>query len=145
MTATSSHSDDDDASEHTSRSSQFHADCPSDLRPGAALRFELVAPGGKKADTQVQYTLLGLPTKDYHRHLDYENKGFRGLPVGEYTLKILSSLEKRSSQQLAAIDDKTKVHKCLPGDYSGQEVKIVITKDKPVLDLGRIRLKAVAH
>jgi|GEM_PF-3139253 len=116
-----------------------------DLRPGAALRFDLVAPGGEKADKQVQYTLVGLPTRNYHRYTGYKTRGFRGLPVGEYTLKVLSSIEKRSSQRLPANDDKTKVHECLPGDYQGQEVKIVITKDKPVVNLGRIRLQPVAN
>jgi hypothetical protein len=115
-----------------------------DLRPGAALRFELVAPGGKNADKQVQYTLVGLPNRNYHRHVDYTTRGFRGLPIGEYTLKILSSLEKRSSQRLSPNGDKTNEHECLPGDYSGREIKIVITKDKPVVDLGRIRLQLAA-
>ncbi len=54
---------------------------PVTLEPGAALKFEIIAPGDQKRDPSVEHVLLqdGKPIKSY-LHYDYENRIYRGLP-----------------------------------------------------------------
>lgn len=115
----------------------------ADLQPGASVNFTLVAPGDEQADKQVQHKLLGLPANKRHNYYDYKTQSYHNLPIGEYTLKILSSAEKRNSQPRSTNSPEQPHPDCVPGDYSGREINFSITEDTPVIDLGRIELQFI--
>lgn len=107
------------------------------LQKGADLKFEILAPGGENRDKTTLQTLLrdGKTLNAYSDfYNDYEAKIYRGLPVGNYTLKIGSSAEKQKrygaqNQQISA-----------PA-YEGLERTFLIDENSPALiDLGDIEL-----
>jgi hypothetical protein len=109
------------------------------LQKGADVRFEIITPGGELRDKAPSYVLLrdGKPFDDY-LYSDYASRGYKGLPVGNYTLKILSSAarHKRYPPREGEL--------ILAPPYQGAERAFTIDDKSPdVLDLGRIVLQKV--
>jgi hypothetical protein len=107
------------------------------LKKGADLRFEIITPGGELRDKAPSYVLLrdSKPFDDY-LYNDYASRGYKGLPAGNYTLKILSSAarQKRYPPREGEL--------ILTPSYQGAERTFTIDDKSPeVLDLGRIALQ----
>jgi hypothetical protein len=121
------------------------ADKPMEMDPllqaGADLQYEIVAPGGKDAAKAVIQELrrddkiIGLP------YLDFLGGRFRGLPEGEYVLRIYSSDEERERRvEAGGIAGRKTTLPAYPA-HGGFEKTIVINEKSPALiDLGRIEL-----
>ena len=108
------------------------------LQAGADLKFEIVAPGGENRDTSVQFEILcdGKKLESY-RYYDSSNRTFRGLPQGDYILRILSSSEKRDR-----VKQESRTKPNFP-EYLGEERSFHIDANTPVLlDVGVIQLKS---
>lgn len=115
---------------------------PVVLEPGAAVKFEIIAPGGEKRDLAVEHVLLrdGKPIASY-LYYEYENRIYRGLPSGAYTLKVLSSADKKMSSAARRSAKEIAPPLQFPA-YSGMQRDFVIGKDSPaVIDLGEIKLE----
>jgi len=108
------------------------------LKPGADMRFKIIAPGGELADNQVVYQLKGSKDFSQRTYISYQTGSFKGLPEGKYKLKILSSKEKRAS--MWGYQNTAPKHCSSQFDYSGKEIPFIISKDLPLVDLGTIRL-----
>lgn len=106
------------------------------LQPGADVKFEIVAPGGDTRDRNVQHILLR-DGKEFnaYAHYDYATRNYRGLPAGNYTLKVKSSQEKTSRGGLPTYPA-----------YAGAQKQFAVDAASPVtIDLGAILLTAPSN
>jgi hypothetical protein len=125
------------------------ADKPVEMEPllqaGADLQYEVVAPGGKGAakaaiqELRRDDKLIGLPYRDF------TGGRFRGLPEGQYLLKIYSSDEEQERRvEAGSIAGRKETLPAYPA-HGGFEKSIVIDEQSPALiDLGRIELQPPA-
>ncbi len=121
-----------------------------DLQSGADVKFVVVAPGESQRDQNVSFNLL---TKEgrtpgvnsWSVNYDYMTRSYRGLPLGEYELTILSSEEKKKQEQ-ERNNRREGREEIFPDmqEYQGAKRTIVIDDKSPdVIDLGVIELKPI--
>lgn len=113
------------------------------LKNGTNVTFELVAPGGDKADKWPLFDLkrVGNSEWDNFWSYDYELGGYESLSVGEYRLIISSSKEKKSNYQKKGNECSEEIVMDFP-DYEGKIITFTIAEDSPPqIDLGIIELE----
>ena len=99
------------------------------LHPGGDLRFTIVRPDGEPG---ARFVLLHEGEPVDPEMFDRRAGRFRGLPTGNYVLRIPSSAEitAREGDDFAPLQP-----------YAGRDVQVAITGESPnVIDLGEIRL-----
>jgi hypothetical protein len=116
-----------------------------ELKHGTSVIFEIVTPGDKQPDDDVMFDIIKNDSSEsdyFFSPYDYELRGYQSLPIGEYTLKILSSEEKRIKRE-SENWSKNEILKEY-ASYEGKEIKFTITEDSPeVIDLGIIKLELI--
>lgn len=113
------------------------------LEHGTNVLFKIKAPGGENADKQVQFELINNKNKNRYLFASYSYilDGYESLPVGFYTLKIISSKEKKEKTKINSLNNCNEI---TPDyiDYRGKDIEFSITSDSPeTIDLGTIELE----
>ena len=105
------------------------------LRPGADLRVEIVPPG--TTTRRVDFVFLHEGKEiDPWSVFDSETKTYRGLPCGNYRLRVLATRDQPWARLAAPPPGPDEV------PWNALEVPFTIAANSPFLDLGELRLSA---
>lgn len=111
---------------------------PVFLDPGADVRYELIAPGGASPVRRPTVEIVRADRRlETYRYVDGRTNLLRGLPVGEYSLRVPS----RADQLRRTFG----ANELIPAGsaYQGTNVRFSIMADSPrLIDLGSLNLKA---
>jgi hypothetical protein len=111
------------------------------LEPGADLHCEVDSPGGDAADKPPLVNLKSGARDFRYPYYDYRTHCYRGLPSGEYELKVSSSKERAEMFGRYGRGRSGKEIQIEPVPYDGFTRTIVVDDKSPALiDLGTIRL-----
>ncbi len=121
------------------------ADKPVDLdvklEPGADLHCAFMTPEGIAVDQSSVVELRSGGTGFNHPYYDYRTNTYRGLPRGQYELKVCTGKELAEKSGRFGRGPRAREIQVEPALYEGLTRTIVIDdKSPPLIDLGTIRL-----
>jgi hypothetical protein len=106
------------------------------LEPGADLKFSALAPGGENRDRFVEAQIWRNGKRlDLSQQYDYDARTYRGLPLGKYEVRILSSAEQAAGRKWSETISSP--------PYAGRTIKVTLDGQTPLVDLGQIQLEPV--